>query len=84
MSDPTPSPHGNETPPCPRCGGDTALRNGRLGKFYGCRQYPACRGSVDFNTEEARRIGVPPQGHRENGEDIEDYYDAFLYDAGDR
>lgn len=27
---------------CPRCGGQLILREGRYGKFYGCRNYPKC------------------------------------------
>ena len=38
-------------PPCPRCGGETVQRVARRGPregrpFFGCRQYPACTGSV--------------------------------------
>lgn len=36
--------------PCPKCGSDTVLRNGRKGPFYGCSQYPPCRGSRDYAT----------------------------------
>ncbi len=28
---------------CPRCGGELAERNGKYGKFMGCRNYPDCR-----------------------------------------
>lgn len=30
---------------CPRCGSPMCLRNGRNGKFYGCSQYPNCKGT---------------------------------------
>lgn len=32
---------------CPRCGKDILARSGRLGKFYGCSGYPACRYTRD-------------------------------------
>lgn len=31
---------------CPRCGGRLVYRNGRLGEFYGCSNYPRCRFST--------------------------------------
>ncbi|WP_366537447.1 DNA topoisomerase III [Salmonella enterica] len=31
-------------PPCPECGGRTAQRQGKNGVFFGCVNYPACRG----------------------------------------
>ncbi|EBH0783481.1 DNA topoisomerase III [Salmonella enterica] len=31
-------------PPCPVCGGRTAQRQGKNGLFFGCVNYPACRG----------------------------------------
>jgi HJR/Mrr/RecB family endonuclease len=33
-------------PICPRCGGTMRLINGRKGKFWGCRRYPECHGTV--------------------------------------
>lgn len=37
-----------EGPPCPVCAGKTRLRRGPYGPFYGCVQYPACRGTVNI------------------------------------
>lgn len=39
-----------EGPPCPKCGGPTRLRKTKQGNkpFWGCAEYPACRGIVDF------------------------------------
>ncbi|MBS3938707.1 MAG: topoisomerase DNA-binding C4 zinc finger domain-containing protein [Peptococcaceae bacterium] len=37
----------NPTTDCPRCGKDILARSGRLGKFYGCSGYPACRYTRD-------------------------------------
>ncbi|ECF8073987.1 DNA topoisomerase III [Salmonella enterica] len=31
-------------PPCPECGGRTVQRQGKNGVFFGCVNYPACRG----------------------------------------
>lgn len=33
---------------CPKCGGPTQLRTGKHGKFYGCCDFPKCRGSRYF------------------------------------
>lgn len=30
---------------CPLCGGEMVLRNGKYGTFYGCRNYPLCKGT---------------------------------------
>ena len=40
-----------QPPPCPRCGGLTALRTAKAGKspgsqFWGCTAYPECKGTV--------------------------------------
>ena len=34
--------------PCPRCGKPTRLREGANGKFYGCRDFPECKGNRDY------------------------------------
>ena len=34
-------------PPCPKCGGETTLRHGSKGGFYGCNRYPNCYGTRD-------------------------------------
>jgi hypothetical protein len=34
-------------PPCPLCEEKTTLRNGRNGPFYGCTNYPECKGTID-------------------------------------
>ncbi|QOJ34679.1 MAG: AAA family ATPase [Nitrospira sp.] len=33
-------------PPCPKCGGQTFLRSGSWGTFYGCEHFPVCDGLV--------------------------------------
>lgn len=36
-------PHGKGK--CPKCGSDTLLKEGQFGKFYGCINFPECKGS---------------------------------------
>ncbi len=33
---------------CPYCKGELVLRNGKNGKFYGCKNYPKCRYTMSF------------------------------------
>jgi hypothetical protein len=33
---------------CPRCDGETQLRTGKYGKFYGCKRFPGCTGSRSY------------------------------------
>lgn len=35
------------SPPCPVCGGKTSQRKGKSGLFWGCLNYPECRGVVN-------------------------------------
>ncbi|ECT1020603.1 TPA: DNA topoisomerase III [Salmonella enterica] len=37
-------------PPCPACGGRTVQRQGKNGVFFGCVNYPACRGIAGSGT----------------------------------
>jgi len=37
-----------EIPKCDLCGADMVLRIGRYGKFYGCTNYPKCKGVKPF------------------------------------
>jgi DNA topoisomerase I len=39
--------------PCPECGKGTIRREGRFGPFYGCQDYPNCKGIVNVE----KRIG---------------------------
>ncbi|ENR6416701.1 topoisomerase DNA-binding C4 zinc finger domain-containing protein, partial [Salmonella enterica] len=34
------------SPPCPVCGGKTSRRQGKNGAFWGCLNYPDCKGIV--------------------------------------
>jgi DNA topoisomerase-1 len=38
---------------CPVCGGPMVLRQGKFGRFYGCKDYPKCKGTLPYT------IGVP-------------------------
>lgn len=35
---------------CPKCGGKMLLRQGRFGRFYGCADYPKCKGILPLST----------------------------------
>jgi len=35
--------------PCPICNGETYLIEGVNGKFYGCKNFPECKGSRNYN-----------------------------------
>jgi len=49
--------------PCPECGKGTIRRDGRFGPFYGCQDYPNCKGIV--NVEKRVGFACPKcgQGH---------------------
>jgi DNA topoisomerase-1 len=52
-------PPGTEAPPCPRCGGAMVLRQafrgrGRGNSFWGCANYPTCRGIVSLDGKESK------------------------------
>lgn len=40
-----PGPNVKLAPACPKCGSPMVLREGRFGSFYGCSNYPDCRGT---------------------------------------
>ena len=48
---------GQEGPPCPQCGSPTRLRRRRKDNkpFWGCTEYPACRGIVDYEKDRSGR-----------------------------
>ena len=49
--------------PCPECGKGTIRRDGRFGPFYGCQDYPACKGIV--NVEQRIGFACPDCGEGE-------------------
>jgi hypothetical protein len=51
-----PAPHQSSPPSCPKCGSEMILRTAKRGKnqggkFWGCSQYPACRGILNIETK---------------------------------
>ena len=38
-------------PVCPACGGEMAKRKGNYGLFYGCKNYPNCKGTLQVGQE---------------------------------
>lgn len=40
----------NESPICPQCRSPMALREGPFSKFFGCKRYPACKGTRKVKT----------------------------------
>lgn len=47
----------DESVPCPECGKGTIRREGRFGPFYGCQDYPKCKGIV--NVEKRSEFACP-------------------------
>jgi DNA topoisomerase I len=47
VTDPEPEPEPDPRVTCPECGQPMLLRSGRFGEFYGCRDYPKCKGIVN-------------------------------------
>ena len=50
-------------PPCPSCGASMVPRTAKTGRnaggrFWGCPQFPLCRGTRDFGSESVRRAPV--------------------------
>ncbi len=44
-----------DAPPCPKCGGIMRLRHGKTGDFWGCTNYPACKGTRNIGQEGSQR-----------------------------
>ena len=43
-----------DAPPCPICGGVMRVRHGKTGDFWGCANYPACKGSRNIGQRVAK------------------------------
>ena len=43
-------------PDCPRCGKHMVNRRGPRGEFWGCRDYPECKGTANFSPESRKRF----------------------------
>lgn len=44
-----------DAPPCPVCGGVMRVRHGKTGDFWGCTNYPACKGTRNIGQEGSQR-----------------------------
>lgn len=63
----------NEIVTCPVCGRDMLLKRGRYGVFWGCSNYPKCKGSIDagkkkIKLEKLELININYDDLIENGE----------------
>ncbi len=45
-------------PPCPVCHGKTTLRQGPSKPFYGCKRFPACKGTVNIAKTSTKAVTV--------------------------
>ncbi len=43
-----------DAPPCPICGGAMRVRHGKTGDFWGCTNYPACKGTRNIGQRVAK------------------------------
>ncbi len=43
-----------DAPPCPVCGGVMRVRHGKTGDFWGCTNYPACKGTRNIAPKGAK------------------------------
>lgn len=48
-----------KAPICPDCKIPMALRNGKFGKFYGCKNFPSCRSIVGAHQKDGAPLGIP-------------------------
>ncbi len=48
--------HAQGLPRCPDCGALLALRDGREGPFFGCTEYPRCRGTREVGRWEVGKL----------------------------
>lgn len=44
---------------CGECGKPMELRNSQYGKFYGCTDFPNCRGTHGAHQETGEPLGIP-------------------------
>ena len=49
----------NSTPSCPQCRGSMIQRKGVKGPFWGCSNFPRCRGTVNISGNNNAPAGVP-------------------------
>ena len=44
---------------CPDCGDRLILKNSKYGKFYGCVNYPSCKGKHSAHQNSGKPMGTP-------------------------
>lgn len=50
-----------DAPKCPQCGSPMVRRHSQYGDFYGCSNYPACRGTLRIDAATAAGAGTTAQ-----------------------
>lgn len=48
-----------QAPKCGECQSPMILRESRYGKFWGCSQYPECKGTHGAHQADGRPLGIP-------------------------
>lgn len=48
-------------PKCPKCGAQMKLRTGKFGKFYGCTNYPSCKGTKKYTEPSQTQENIPQE-----------------------
>lgn len=43
---------------CPKCHGSMTLRQGSYGAFFGCDNYPTCKGIRSYNSAVIKYVGA--------------------------
>ena len=57
-----------ESVKCPQCDGPMVSRKSQHGVFWGCRNYPKCKGTRDSMGRSRTERGLP-DADRENGQE---------------
>lgn len=68
--------------PCPRCGGELVLKDGKYGLFYGCSNYPHCDVAHGAHQHNGQPLGKPADREtREARIRAHEYFDV-LWETG--
>jgi DNA topoisomerase I len=65
VGEPEPEPEPDERVRCPECDSPMLLRDGKYGKFYGCVDYPKCKGIRNVMDEAVYFTGEGDERHPE-------------------
>jgi DNA helicase II / ATP-dependent DNA helicase PcrA len=73
--------HKPKVPVCPMCGEFMTLRKGTKGDFWGCTEYPRCRGtrSANVNIAEAQTTKYEPLVKMPGSEEQENIWEAMIH-----